>query len=655
LVIDETGILYQLLRTLPCFVASANGADFRRHRFPEMSYHQKSPARALSHERPVSPNIKRNVAWSALIVVLILLWFAMSTNISEADRSSGRGAGQVTVSPTATPTPTATPACQPWAEVAAYPTTAFSLMATSLNGDVYGFGGRDANYIRLASAYRYDPNTNQWTQLASMPQICFWCSAVAVNGRIWVINGSHDQGGSNNSSVYDPALNSWSAGSNGLVSTYGQAALYLDGVLYRIGGIDPGGYSTTIEEYGVRMLAPMPLAVAWEQAAAIGGYIYVAGGSTSTGPTSKTYRYDPATDTWDDNAIADLPEPRAWAASGVVNGRWVIAGGQGTEGSAVEWDPQTNIWSSIAPPLFPRSDMGGAVAEGKLYVVGGLDISLNQVTDQTQRYDPSTCATPTPSASATATATATATSNAGATTSPTLTAGTTTGPTSTAVATSEPSATPAATASPTACSLQFIDVPPGSTFYAYIRCLACLGIINGYPDGTFKPNNQVTRGQLSKIVSNSAGFSDNQTTQMFQDVPMGSTFFQYIGRLASRGYINGYACGDPGEPCRPGNLPYFRPGNNTTRGQISKIVSNAAGFNDPPSGQQFQDVAAGSTFYTYTFRLATRDVMQGYQCGGHGEPCIPPDNLPYFRPNANATRGQTSKIVSNTFFPDCSP
>ena len=85
----------------------------------------------------------------------------------------------------------------------------------------------------------------------------------------------------------------------------------------------------------------------------------------------------------------------------------------------------------------------------------------------------------------------------------------------------------------------------GSTFYPFIRCLACQGIINGYPDGTFKPGNNVTRGQLSKIVSNSAGFSDNQTTQMFQDVPVGSTFYQYIGRLASRGFINGYPCGAP--------------------------------------------------------------------------------------------------------------
>ncbi len=220
------------------------------------------------------------------------------------------------------------------------------------------------------------------------------------------------------------------------------------------------------------------------------------------------------------------------------------------------------------------------------------------------------------------------------------------------VTSSSPSVTPAATS--TACPIQFPDVPQGSTFYPFIRCLACRGIINGYADGSFKPNNNVTRGQLSKIISNAASFSDAQTTQMFQDVPVGSTFQVFIGRLASRGQIGGYRCGGAGEPCFvPANLPYFRPNANATRGQIAKIDANAAGFSNTPSGQQFEDVCPGSTYYTYTYRLVSRSIMGGYSCGGVGEPCILPANLPYFRPNANATRGQTSKIVANTFFPNC--
>jgi S-layer homology domain len=63
-------------------------------------------------------------------------------------------------------------------------------------------------------------------------------------------------------------------------------------------------------------------------------------------------------------------------------------------------------------------------------------------------------------------------------------------------------------------------------------------------------------------------------------------------------------------------------------------------------------VPPGSTFFDYIWRLSDRGIINGYPCGGNGEPCGP-DNLPYFRPSASATRGQASKIVSNTFFPDC--
>ena len=198
---------------------------------------------------------------------------------------------------------------------------------------------------------------------------------------------------------------------------------------------------------------------------------------------------------------------------------------------------------------------------------------------------------------------------------------------------------------------------PDSTFYPYVRCLACAGILGGYSDGTFRPGNNVTRAQLSKIVANSAGFSDPHDTQTFEDVPTGNTFYIYIERMSSRGIIGGYSCGSvPEEPCvAPDNRPYFRPNNNATRGQISKIVALAAGYNDPAGDQLFEDVGPGSTFYLYVQQLAHRAILSGYPCGREGEPCNPPDDRPYFRPGNKATRGQTAKIVSNTFFPTCQP
>jgi hypothetical protein len=244
---------------------------------------------------------------------------------------------------------------------------------------------------------------------------------------------------------------------------------------------------------------------------------------------------------------------------------------------------------------------------------------------------------------------------------PTVSVTTTPSPTATSTATaSAPVPTDTTTVTPTACSLQFTDVAPDSTFYPYIHCLACLGVINGYTTGCdtgspcFKPGDNVTRGQTAKIVSNSAGFQEPPGSQQFEDVLPGSTFYDYVWRLANRGYVSGYPCGGPGEPCGPASLPYFRPNSPVTRGQLSKIDSEAAAYSEIPTGQQFEDVLPGSTFYTYTYRLALHNIMSGYPCGGVGEPCGP-TSLPYFRPANSASRGQTTKIVANTFFPACTP
>src|SRR5688500_13231891 len=263
--------------------------------------------------------------------------------------------------------------------------------------------------------------------------------------------------------------------------------------------------------------------------------------------------------------------------------------------------------------------------------------------------DLGTPSTATPTPVATHTHTSTAGRPPGPVTTPSSTSTTTISPTS---LTPTPTSTAMVTATP--CPIQFSDVDENNTFYENVRCLACRGIVSGYSDGTFRPNNQVTRGQLAKMVSNAAGFTEDPNPQIFTDVPPGHTFYDFINRLTRRGHMTGYQCGGPGEPC-VNNMPYFRPFANATRGQTSKIVSNAAGFTEPPVGQTFQDVPPTHTFYAEIQRLASRNVMQGYPCGGPFEPCVGPENRPYFRPGNDVTRGQSAKIVANTFFPGCNP
>jgi hypothetical protein len=150
---------------------------------------------------------------------------------------------------------------------------------------------------------------------------------------------------------------------------------------------------------------------------------------------------------------------------------------------------------------------------------------------------------------------------------------------------------------------------------------------------------------MSKIVVLAASLPINPPdTADFADVPVGSTFYNYVEAAFAAGVINGYPCGGPGEPCDPQHRPYFRPAASITRGQLTKMVSLAFNFNEAVSGQTFEDVPPGSVFYTYTERLSTRGIVGGYPCGGPGEPCDP-QRRPYFRPANNVTRGQTTKFV----------
>ena len=217
-----------------------------------------------------------------------------------------------------------------------------------------------------------------------------------------------------------------------------------------------------------------------------------------------------------------------------------------------------------------------------------------------------------------------------------------------------PSSTPITTATPTACSLQFSDVSPDNAFYPFIRCMACRGIISGYGDGTFRPGIDITRGQIAKIVSNAAELNGDAGAQTFEDVPATNPFYLWVDRLSRRGYMAGYPCGtNPQEPCiEPLNRPYFRPANNATRAQLSKIVSNTAGLAGVPTGTLYADVHDNHPFYAWVMRLSQLSVLSGYTCGGPGEPCDD-QNRPYFRPNNNVTRGQSSKVVANTFLMDC--
>lgn len=231
---------------------------------------------------------------------------------------------------------------------------------------------------------------------------------------------------------------------------------------------------------------------------------------------------------------------------------------------------------------------------------------------------------------------------------------------------------------PPICNVAFSDVPITNPFYEYVRCLACRNIIGGYGDGTFRPNNNVTRGQLAKMVASAAGYTDAiaGSRQTFHDIEPQSTYWEYVERVSMHGVTSGYPCSTaPGssEACDSQNRPYFRPNGLVTRQQVAKMVSIAKGLVGSNGGNRsipvaepttvalnytFADVLPGNSFYTYVEALAHLNSISGYDCGGTNpdggaaEPCDPA-NRKYFRPANNMTRGQIAKVLSLTFSPNC--
>jgi hypothetical protein len=187
-----------------------------------------------------------------------------------------------------------------------------------------------------------------------------------------------------------------------------------------------------------------------------------------------------------------------------------------------------------------------------------------------------------------------------------------------------PTVTPRPSPTPTAVPISFSDVTPNDYFYVPVQYLALHGVISGYADGTYRPYNNTTRGQIAKIVVSGEGWAINTTGgPHFTDVPVGSTFYPYIETALNHGIVSGYSDGT------------YRPGAIVTRGQVAKIVVAARGWSiNTTTGSHFADVGPDNTFYAYIETAYAHGVVGGF---GDGT----------FRPGNPATRGQIAKIVYN--------
>ena len=86
----------------------------------------------------------------------------------------------------------------------------------------------------------------------------------------------------------------------------------------------------------------------------------------------------------------------------------------------------------------------------------------------------------------------------------------------------------------------FRDVPGNAWYYSYVNDLSNRGILNGYTDGTFRPGNNITRAEITKILAYMSGEDtrgcDGYST--FRDCN-GHWADEYINWAAIRGIVSG--------------------------------------------------------------------------------------------------------------------
>lgn len=126
---------------------------------------------------------------------------------------------------------------------------------------------------------------------------------------------------------------------------------------------------------------------------------------------------------------------------------------------------------------------------------------------------------------------------------------------------------------PFAQAADFTDVAEGNMHYDAISSLVESGVINGYEDGTFKPDNTITRAEFSKLLAVSSaptGYAFSATTTNFSDIKdMNADHgwaVPYISYAVSTGAINGYTDGT------------FQAGNPVTYGEAIKMIVCTLGY-----------------------------------------------------------------------------
>lgn len=156
----------------------------------------------------------------------------------------------------------------------------------------------------------------------------------------------------------------------------------------------------------------------------------------------------------------------------------------------------------------------------------------------------------------------------------------------------------------------FSDVHTGDWFYGYVSSLAASGVVNGYPDGTFRPKNSVTVGEALKLILLAAGYGEQAPSG-------GSWAGGYRDLAVQKGFVSASDAANLSAPA--------------SRLFIARTAAKAMGLSPSASASPFCDADD-----PYATALFERGVITGSaDASGRTE----------FRPAASVTRAEMSAVV----------
>lgn len=159
--------------------------------------------------------------------------------------------------------------------------------------------------------------------------------------------------------------------------------------------------------------------------------------------------------------------------------------------------------------------------------------------------------------------------------------------------------------------VKFKDVPKNNWAFEYIGEMQKRGIINGYPDGKYYPDNYVERCEFAKIMVGAAGLRTGDASgEYFADVKYNDWFYEYVE--TAKEYLTGY---------KSFGQNYFRPNNYALREDIAVALVKLKGYDTKNTDQNilqtmFSDYESISeSAKPYVATAVDRGLVSGYDDG----------------------------------------